>query len=297
MITPRLNRIAAAGTDGLHSRIHLADGHRIYVNGTIGAIVFEEVALAPGLTAPYTEAWKNAGEPVEHFIIGETVNGGSVFHDVPVDAVRALVQAHGGERDHQDDDLTPVRYQISPSSAVGRYRIDLDGQQIGRIVWMEDGREGYWLATPRGKRRSVEFDDMDEATAHLLQEADIAAGRLTTAAQELRSALTPYGLTLHDIEDVLIGGHVLSWLALGSGDSAQNPDWDQPHLNIYLSDPEDGDEVNIHRPTRENDQWVVELNDGSTDWVEEHYFPILETAAVAAHLAEWHRSTLLTHIA
>ena len=112
-----------------------------------------------------------------------------------------------------------------------------------------------------------------------------------TAAQELRAALAPYGLTVHDIEDYLIGGCVLSWLTLVSGDTTEDPGWGQPHLNVYLVDPDDGDEVNVHRPTRENDCWIVELNDGIEQWVQDRYFPVLETAAVAAHLAEWHRST------
>ncbi|MFF2572720.1 hypothetical protein [Streptomyces sp. NPDC058084] len=286
MTTARLNRIAAAGTEGGYRRIRFADGCMITVEAQPDATEFTEVALWPGLTAPSTDAWANEDQ-WELNLTDQAGEGRSLFVDVPVDAVRALIEEHGGEHADQDEDLPATRHHLSPRSATGIYRVHLDGEAIGRIIRHDD----YWLATPsRGEsRRSFDYDELDEAAAYVVQEADIAAGRATRAAHDLRQALALYGLTAHRGEDVLIGGCVLSWLGVGSGDTSREPDGDKAYLNIYFSDPTDGDEVTVDRPARASDQWVIELNSGTGDSAQGPSFPGLDAAAVAAYVAQWHR--------
>ncbi|MFB6841864.1 hypothetical protein [Streptomyces sp. NPDC056361] len=283
-MTMRLDRIAAAGTGEGYRRIRFADGGMITVEAQPDTTVFTEVALWPGLTAPSTEAWATE-DSHELFLTGQDGEGRSLFLDVPVDAVREFIQEHGGEHADQDDDLPQTRHHVDPRSATGIYRIQLDDQRVGRIIRRDD----HWLATPSGEnRRSVDYDDFDEAAAYLVQEADIEAGRLTRAAQDLNTALAPYGLTAERAWDVLIGGHVLSWLVLDSGDPTQAADDQEPHLNIWFSDPADGDEVTVDRPARASDRWLVELNSANGQSVEGRAFPGLDVTAVAAYVAQWH---------
>ncbi|MFF9070522.1 hypothetical protein ACF09E_34770 [Streptomyces sp. NPDC014891] len=289
MTTARLNRIAAAGTEGGYRRIRFADGCMITVEAQPDATEFTEVALWPGLTAPSTDAWAKEDQWGLN-LTDQDGEGRSLFLEVPVDAVRALIEEHGGEHADQDEDLPTTRHHLSPRSATGIYRVpldDLDDPPIGRIIRHDD----YWLATPsRGEsRRSFDYDGLDEAAAYVVQEADIAAGRATRAAQDLRQALAPYGLTAHRGEDVLIGGYVLSWLSVGSGDTSREPDGDAAYLNVYFSDPTDGGEVTVDRPARASDEWVIELNSGTGDSAQGPSFPGLDAAAVAAYIAHWHR--------
>ncbi|MFE7659238.1 hypothetical protein ACFU6M_41430 [Streptomyces bottropensis] len=284
-MTMRLDRIAAAGTGEGYRRIRFADGGMITVEAEPDSTVFTEVALWPGLTAPSTEAWANE-DSWELLLTDQDGEGRSLFVEVPVEAVREFIQEHGGEHADQDDDLPPVRHRVSPRSATGIYRIHLDDQGIGRIIRRDD----YWLATPSGEnRRSFDYDDFDAAAAYLVQEADIEAGRLTRASQDLGTALAPYGLTAVRAEDVLIGGSVLSWLVLDFGDPTQAADDEEPHLDIWFSDPDDGDEVTVDRPARASDRWVLELHSGSGQSIEGGSFPGLDVAAVAAYVARWHR--------
>ncbi|MFJ3914341.1 hypothetical protein [Streptomyces vinaceus] len=179
MTTARLNHIAAAGTEGGYRRIRFADGCMITVETQPDATEFTEVALWPGLTAPATDAWANEDQ-WELYLTNQHGEGRSLFLDVPVDAVRELIEEHGGEHADQDEDLPATRHHLSPRSATGIYRVhldDLDDQPIGRIIRHDD----FWLATPsRGEsRRSFLCDDLGEAAVYVVQEADIAAGRAT----------------------------------------------------------------------------------------------------------------------
>lgn len=102
MTTNRLDRLAATGTSG---RIHLADGHRITVTDfDAGAAEFREVFLFPGLDAPDGDAWEREDAWEEWLTGGELgAGGGRLFLEVPVEAVRALIEEHGGEHPEQDD--------------------------------------------------------------------------------------------------------------------------------------------------------------------------------------------------
>lgn len=102
--TPRLDRIAAT-CPAIPSRIHLADDHWITVTGfDPGAAEFEDVLLFPGLDAPDGDAWEREDLWELELTGGEGGNGGGrLFLEVPLEAVRALIEEHGGEHPEQDD--------------------------------------------------------------------------------------------------------------------------------------------------------------------------------------------------
>jgi hypothetical protein len=99
--TPRLDRITATGTDHLFERIRLADGHTLTLKTRITAGEADEVFLLPGLTAPDTEAWRNEDQ-WGLWQYGGNFGEGALFLDVPVKAVRDLIEQHGGEHDDQE---------------------------------------------------------------------------------------------------------------------------------------------------------------------------------------------------
>ncbi|MFI1703005.1 hypothetical protein [Streptomyces griseoruber] len=100
MSTARLDRLAATG----FARIHLADDHWITVEGEPGEVEFREVFLFPGLDAPDGDAWEREDAWEEWLTGGELGGGGGrLFLEVPVEAVRALIEEHGGEHPEQDD--------------------------------------------------------------------------------------------------------------------------------------------------------------------------------------------------
>lgn len=96
--TSRLDSLAADGTDGRLVRIRLADATVLAVNIWPRADHADSVRLIAPLEAPDTEAWENEDQ-VEAWLIG----GGdfSDYIDVPVQAVRDLIAAHGGEHEDQ----------------------------------------------------------------------------------------------------------------------------------------------------------------------------------------------------
>ncbi|MFF2612328.1 hypothetical protein [Kitasatospora sp. NPDC058046] len=120
-MTPRLNLTALQGTGYDARAIHLADGHRLSIaagpragclpapgeDGTpddyTGPFSHLEVYLFPGLDAPADDAWQAEVDTV----VLETPcfalkAEGRLFLTVPVDAVRAIIAAHGGEHPDQD---------------------------------------------------------------------------------------------------------------------------------------------------------------------------------------------------
>ncbi|MBO8190073.1 hypothetical protein [Streptomyces spirodelae] len=100
--TPRLDHFTANGTGGRNPRVLLADGNWLRVQGEPGAAEFQEVYLAEGLDAP-DEQWEELEDHIELWLIsGEELIEGRLFYDVPVAAVRALIEEHGGERAEQD---------------------------------------------------------------------------------------------------------------------------------------------------------------------------------------------------
>ncbi|MFI9186831.1 hypothetical protein ACIGXG_31950 [Streptomyces goshikiensis] len=98
--TPRLDSLAAGGTNGVFDGIRLADGHMLTLNTRPGAAT-AEVFLYPGLTAPAAEAWGNEDD-LEEWLTGGDAGGAPTYLDVPIDAVRELIVQHGGEHENQE---------------------------------------------------------------------------------------------------------------------------------------------------------------------------------------------------
>ncbi|MFI2764926.1 hypothetical protein ACH5A3_39860 [Streptomyces echinatus] len=99
--TPRLDSLAASGTNHVFDGIRLADGHVLTLKTGPGADTAEEVYLYPGLTAPDTEAWANE-DRAEVWLVGDNTDEGGLYLDVPVEAVRELIVQHGGEHENQE---------------------------------------------------------------------------------------------------------------------------------------------------------------------------------------------------
>ncbi|MGN9763100.1 hypothetical protein [Streptomyces sp. SD31] len=103
MITPGLDRLIAEGTDDNFRPVLLADGHAFSVNIKAGEdCCATAVILWPGLGTPEGEGWENE-DPWESFLTGGDADV-SQFLDVPVYALRDLIEQHGGEAPTAADD-------------------------------------------------------------------------------------------------------------------------------------------------------------------------------------------------
>ncbi|MEU3433084.1 hypothetical protein [Streptomyces sp. NPDC006863] len=100
--TPRLDSLTADGTNGTFARVRLADDLMLALKVAPGADVAGEVGLLPGLFPPATEAWANEDRQEDWLTGGAFGQGGGLYLDVPVQAVRDLVAQHGGEHAIQD---------------------------------------------------------------------------------------------------------------------------------------------------------------------------------------------------
>ncbi|WP_406178058.1 hypothetical protein [Streptomyces canus] len=101
MSTPRLDRIAATCPD-IPNRIHLADDRWITVTGyNPDSDEFEDVLLFPGVDVPDGDAWLRE-DAWELSLTQGDARGGRLFVEVPLEAVRALIEDHGGEHPEQD---------------------------------------------------------------------------------------------------------------------------------------------------------------------------------------------------
>ncbi|MCK2145328.1 hypothetical protein ACWGS5_13700 [Streptomyces albidoflavus] len=112
--TPRLDSLAADGTSGVYEGIHLADGHMLTVTIRPGADWADSVYLHPGLTAPDTEAWEDA-DSMESWLTGGPSE--TTYEGVPVEAVRELIVAHGGEHEDQEPPASAIEGQTGAEAA------------------------------------------------------------------------------------------------------------------------------------------------------------------------------------
>ncbi|MFE7443811.1 hypothetical protein ACFU7X_25560 [Streptomyces chartreusis] len=103
--TPRLDSITASGTNHVFDRIRLADGTALTLKTQPGADHADEVFLFPGLTAPGIEAWENEDQWEEWLTGGNLGSGGALFVYVPVQAIRELIEEHGGEHEDQEGEV------------------------------------------------------------------------------------------------------------------------------------------------------------------------------------------------
>jgi hypothetical protein len=93
--TARLDSLIAEGTSHVHQPIRMADGHTISAVIDAGADLASAVYLWPGLDAPDTDGWEDE-DPAEVFVTGGDMDGRE-FCDVPVQALRDLIEQHGGD--------------------------------------------------------------------------------------------------------------------------------------------------------------------------------------------------------
>ncbi len=294
MFTERLNRIAAAGTANGYVRIRLADARMLNIKAKPHTTDLDEVCLSPGIAVPDTEAWENE-DSIELWLTGQS-GGGSVYLDVPVEAVRDLIQHHGGEHADQDDvDFPPVDYQIHPLGRDGCYPVYRGTQRIGEIA--RHGKR-WQVITRGGTQWTGGFADSEQAADHLLELADIAAGRVTTAEQDLRAALALHGLTPSRDQDPAMYKEPQTWLNVGPGEGGTFPEMGaEPYVSVHLRDPDYTSEVTIDRAVRATDEWVIVFGFGEPDEngpveVDGRRFTGWETTALAAYIADWHRAPL-----
>lgn len=102
MTITRLDYLVANGTNDICQRIFLADANGLSVKGKPGAVEFEEVYLAEGLDAPDADGWEQQDDMELWLTSGDQPDRGHLFYDVPVAAVRLLIDEHGGEDTGQD---------------------------------------------------------------------------------------------------------------------------------------------------------------------------------------------------
>ncbi|MEU6460108.1 hypothetical protein [Streptomyces sp. NPDC047065] len=107
MITARLDSLTANGTNGVFDGIRLADGHVLTLKVCPDAAT-AEVFLLSDLEAPDTDAWESE-DRWEVWLTGGEFGDGSLYLDVPVEAVRDLVLQHGGEHENQEAPCVPDR--------------------------------------------------------------------------------------------------------------------------------------------------------------------------------------------
>ncbi|KUL73942.1 MULTISPECIES: hypothetical protein [unclassified Streptomyces] len=134
MSTARFDRLITQSTNGA---LRLADGHTISVIAAGADAV--DVYLWPGLPAPDASGWEDE-DPAEVFLTGGNMDG-RYCCNVPVQAVRDLIEQHVGEAAAADDEVitaplaqlraTGVRC-LNRQDSAGRYvRVPLaDGTEI-----------------------------------------------------------------------------------------------------------------------------------------------------------------------
>ncbi|UZI33959.1 hypothetical protein [Streptomyces sp. VB1] len=114
--TPRLDSLAAGGTNHVFVRVRLADDLTLALKAAPGADMADEVGLLPGLFPPATEAWANEDRQEDWLTGGALGQGGGLYLNVPMQAVRDLVEQHGGE--HANQDLSrPVEFRDGVNAA------------------------------------------------------------------------------------------------------------------------------------------------------------------------------------
>ena len=143
--TPRLDSLAASGTGEVFDGIRLADGHVLTLKVGPGAEA-AEVFLFPGLTAPDTEAWENEDQ-WEVWLTGGEFGDGSLYLDVPVEAVRDLIVQHGGEHENQEAPYAP-EVQVVTTPRFDRLAAIGTGPAVER-VHLADG-QGIAIRTRPG---------------------------------------------------------------------------------------------------------------------------------------------------
>lgn len=135
--TTRLDHLAAAGTDHIFATVRLADGHSFAIKLRPGADVAEEVFLHDGLGVPDAEAWENE-DSWEGWLTGGSLGDRPLYLDVPVQAVRELIEQHGGEAAEQDQSTYRVTIRRTEFIA---FAVEADSPEAAQARYLMDGVE------------------------------------------------------------------------------------------------------------------------------------------------------------
>ncbi|MFF3265298.1 hypothetical protein ACFYWO_39820 [Streptomyces sp. NPDC002932] len=139
--TPRFDSLAAGGTNAVYDRIRLADGHALTLRVQRGAHTVQEIFVPCGLLTPDTAAWKNEGQ-WEAWLTGDELSDGTLYLDVPVAAVRDLIEQHGGE--HEDQKETAETLATRALAARGiTARTDNDEGNTWLAIGHDQTRQGF----------------------------------------------------------------------------------------------------------------------------------------------------------
>ncbi|MFF8287438.1 hypothetical protein ACF06W_32625 [Streptomyces albus] len=149
--TPRLDSLTAGGTNEVFDGIRLADGHVLALKVHPGAETAEEVFLYAGLTAPDTEAWVSEDQ-WEVWLTGGEFGDGSLYLDVPVEAVRDLIVQHGGEHENQAVPYAPEKPETAETiatNALAEWGITAHRDDDAGNTWLVVGRDQTRRGFPR----------------------------------------------------------------------------------------------------------------------------------------------------
>ncbi|MFE2684528.1 hypothetical protein [Streptomyces mirabilis] len=145
--TPRLDSLTAGGTKDNFDGIRLADGNVFTLKVGPGAET-AEVFLFPGLTAPDTEAWEHEDQ-WEVWLTGGEFGDGSLYLDVPVEAVRDLIVQHGGEHENQEPPQAPETAETVAARALAAWGITAHRDEESMI----GGDRNTWLVVGHNQTR------------------------------------------------------------------------------------------------------------------------------------------------
>jgi len=145
---PRLDSLTAGGTNEVFDGIRLADGHMLTLKVRPGAERAEEVFLFAGLTAPDTEAWEHEDD-WEVWLTGGEFGDGSLYLDVPVEAVRDLIVQHGGEHENQEPPKAPETAETIATRAFTERGITVHRDDDAGNTWLVIGHNQTRKGFPR----------------------------------------------------------------------------------------------------------------------------------------------------
>ncbi|MFI8178031.1 hypothetical protein ACIF6H_32580 [Streptomyces microflavus] len=162
--TPRLDLLATHGSGNGFARIRLVHGNALSIKIRPGAAEADEVFPFPGVYVPNVEEWENEagwdgrlsveGPGNGPLLMNEPVRC-SLFMDVPVEAIRELIEAHGGEGAEQDRAVYRVTVQ---RTEIIEHLIEADSPQDARARYLADGEE-VGVASESTRIESVMLDE------------------------------------------------------------------------------------------------------------------------------------------
>lgn len=302
MSTARFDSLIAKGTAHTPQSIRLADGHTLSLDIAVGAEAATMVCLWPGLETPAADGWENE-DPAETFVTGADMDGGREFCDVPVQALRDLIDQHGGEAEAAANDkviaaalaqLRAAGVRCTPDGDQGGYyvRVPLaDGSTItfagtstdpddsypdvstGHPVRNHGGWSAQWsdggnfaeVYDSHGQSLPYE-EDTTALVADILKRARLSGGSAPEeGAGENAEQLARKALTGQGITAHLDDEPGNAWLVIGSDQKANGfPDQEnKPYILLSVYNDTDGEWTLDRPPARPGDEWQVMTGDGN----------------------------------